>query len=169
MVNWNKLTQIKKYIDENKEKGITAFGKLLESASQKKAELIVLSFTYENLEAYVKVNGDFKLCSQLFGVLSQYEMDQLRMNDYNENNHYEEYEYQKFNDVVWYLIEVWMLNCYKAALKKQEGNNIKCYFKRNVDSLEILELNTCSTKFEKSEFELFIKNSEKNVMTLLDI
>lgn len=62
---------------------------------------------------------------------------------------------------------MWLVNCFASANKKQDTPDIKYYFKNNHDSLEILELNNCMRKFEKTEFDQYIKNNKGNVMNLL--
>lgn len=166
MKNINQLIEVKNYLSQNENRGVEAFKSLFEKSNKESAEFVVLSFTYENIEAYLKINNNFELGEDMFGVLSQSQLDKLSGYKYNDENLFEDYEYWKFQELVWSLIEVWIVNCYEIANGKYE-NNVKFYFKQNHDSLEILELNNCNIKFEKSEFDIYIQNNKRNTLELL--
>ena len=165
--NWERLAKINKYLEARKEIGINAFKKLISRAKTKCAQIVVLSFTHENIEAYAKINGEFSLFEDLFMTLNQSKLDDLTMYSYNEEDEFEDYQYWKFNDIVWEFIEVWLIDCFALAEKEEGLDSISFYFKRNIDSLEVLELNSCKMKFEKSEFEAYIENNKGNLLELL--
>ncbi|MFK7933461.1 MAG: hypothetical protein AB8G22_08115 [Saprospiraceae bacterium] len=165
--NWQRLGSVNDYLEAKKESGVAAFISLLQRAKRESADLVVLSFTYENVEAYAKIDGQFQLFDDLFVTLSQSEMDELTRHDYDETNEFADFRYWKFQELVWELIEIWIVDCFEQAASKVEVGEMLYYFKHNHDSLEALELNSCSKKLEKAEFATYVKNSQYNMIELL--
>lgn len=167
MKNLNKLIDIENYLQENKKKGVKAFKTLIEKANSVTIEFVLLTFTHQNIEAYLKSNQKFDLDESFFGVLSKSKLDKLSDYQYDQESQFEDYEYWKFQEFMTDLIEIWLLSCYQSAIKTHDTNSIKYYFKQNHDSLEILELNSCEEKFEKTEFECYTKNNRMNLLSIV--
>jgi len=166
MKYWKQLENIHQYLESGKEGGIAGLSALISKQSELSAEHTVLSFTYEHIEAYVKVNGQYELHEEMFGTLSQSEMSELASASYQEDNVFEDYEYWKFYELVGELIEMWVIACFEAANAKTPSP-VPFYFKQNHDSLYIIRLNDCGKLMEKSEFEMYVQNNQQNLMQLL--
>lgn len=163
------LTALNAYLEERKDKGREAFKSLFRQAEEEKAELLVLSFTYENIEVYAKVTGNFKLYQHFFSVLSQAEMDEITQATYDDADVYEDFIYWQFYELAGEFVKLWLVSCFAEARKSYDSfdDTIKYYYKENHDSMEILGLNDCSRKLEESEFSTYVKNNQRNLITLL--
>lgn len=159
---------VQEYLESKKAESVPAFQRLIQKAIEDAAEWVTLSFTYEHIEGYAKIQGQIQLYEHLFETLSQSHIDEISRVKYNDENPIEDFEYWAFMDLIWNTIKLWIANCFHEAKHVIDiETQTKFYFKLSHDSMEILSLLDLKNKFERSEFDLYFKNNASNKMDLL--
>jgi len=164
--NWKRLEKVNKYLESKRESGVKGFKQLIKGLEADSATMAVVTFTYENIEVYGKVDGNFNLFNSLFDTLNNYDMDDITSYDYNDQDVLDDYKYSRSNNFASKLTEFWIMECFYAAIQ-DTPTDIPFYYKSNHDDLEVLDMKSGSTLFEKSEFQMYIDNNLTNTIELL--
>ena len=160
---WQYIDRIRTYLDSKKPAGIEGMKKLFGQISTEVIDFIVIAFTYENLEVYIKKGDKWQLNNDLSNSLNRYEIEDIT--DFECKNDYEDFQSYQIISIRSELIKSWVVDCFYSA--GGTGINTKFYFKEQHDQMEILALNTLEDFYEASEFETFIKNGQHRLLQLI--
>lgn len=138
-----------------------AFDLLVTKIKNSPCDLALLHLTYENIESGTKLKSGWKYNKHFNGILSNYELDDICNLKCDNNDIYEDFIWTKNIDLRYFLIESWLIGCVKN-LKLKVDITIPIYFKRNVDSMDILNLITGKYMLERVEFERYCSNGKIN-------
>ena len=163
---WTLIEQVKTYLDAKKTVGVEGMKKLLTTIAANNIELVVITFTYETLEIYLKKNNQFELNHDLADTLNRYKIEAITEFDYNCNDEFEAFQADQIYTITSELIKSWLVECYQIA-RGHRTIKTKIYFKEQYDQMEIFELNSCQTFYEKTEFNVFVKNNQTRLIPLL--
>lgn len=164
--HWILIEKVKEYLDSKKMIGTEGMKKLLPIITSNDVELVVITFTYETLEVYIKRNNQFELNRDLSNSLNRYEIEDITDFEYDCENKFESFQSTQIMIITAELIKYWITDCYQIACENRTIHT-KVYFKEQHDQMEIFELNTCQTFYEKIEFETFVKNNQSRQILLL--
>lgn len=162
---WKLLEKVKHYLASKRNVGIEGMKRLLPKITSNDVELVVITFTYERLEVYVKKNNQFELNHDLSDSLNRYEIEDIIDIDYNCDDNFESFQFTQVITMTSELIKYWIADCYQTALN--DDISTKVYFKEQHDQMEIFELNSYQTFYEKTAFETFVKNNQSRQILLL--
>ena len=163
---WTLIEQVKTYLDTKETVGVEGMKKLLTTIAANNIELIVITFTYETLEIYLKKNNQFELNHDLADTLNRYKIEAITEFDYNCDDEFETFQSDQIYTITSELIKSWLVECYQIA-RDHRTIKTKIYFKEQYDQMEIFELNSCQTFYEKTEFDRFVKNNQTRLISLL--
>lgn len=164
--HWNLIEKVNGYLNSQKEIGIKGMTDLLSKITSNEVDLVVITFTYERLEIYIKQNNQFALHHDLSDALNRYEIEDMTDFDYNCENDFEAFQSDQVHTITSELIKSWLVECYQIARDNRKIKT-KIYFKEQHDQMEIFELNSCQTFYEKTVFETFVKNNQPRQILLL--
>lgn len=164
--NWSRLESVQRYLQSRKEAGINACKALMQQLDKDECKLAVITFTYEHLEVLGKKGDGYMLYDSLANTINRYELEELIDYDYNDENKLEEFLYDELSNLKDKLIKLWIVTCVDES-EILKNRKLELYFKDNHDDLEVLELHTCETKFEASEFETYVSNNKRNIINLI--
>ena len=163
--NWTRLEKVNLYLNSLEDIGITKFTELIKKLELDSVSTCGIIFTYEYLEAYGKIDNEFKSYNDLSNTINNYEIDEIIYYDYDSNDSIEKYRFYNIYSQVNSLIKLWILNCLQRADKIQP-NNISFFFKLAPLDLEILDLKTGKRFKEKTVLESFIDKNQDDAMIL---
>ena len=163
---WEKLEKVRTYLQDKREIGVERMTQLLSNLQASKAELAVIIFTYEHPEVVIKQEGRFERNIDLLGTINRYEMEELWNLEYDAQDPFQDFAFTQLGEMVSECIKTWFVDCFQQA-QAQSPIEVSLYYKEMHDQMEILELNTLETWWEKNEFETYVKNNRARQIELL--
>ena len=158
------LMKLNNYLDSKSDNLIESFNSINQNEN---IDCFILHFTYNILELLQKNNQNIENYDEFNVGIETDEINEIIDFDYDSNNKFEEYNYWKFKELSWTLLENWIVKCFiNSNYKKQRKS--KFYLKHNHDSLEIFDLLDIEKLYERNEFNLFYKNNIQNTLELFN-
>ncbi|MEL6134233.1 MAG: hypothetical protein AAFR59_12790 [Bacteroidota bacterium] len=137
--DWKRIEALQTYLHDRSAAGMTGFRAMIEHLNDIKPEKAVVTFPYENIEIYIWVEGKPTMWDGMAGILSQFDMDQLTSYPHDEESVVEDYTWAEGVELRGKLTEIWMMECFHAALK-EVATDVRCLYKGHFEDLEILSI-----------------------------
>lgn len=155
------ITSLDKYLQKREKQAENAFKSIADKITKRQPSFVLLHFTYENIEVGLKYDSEFEFIDDFDGVISNDEIDEFDKLKVNHEDPYEELLWANNYDLRVMFIKTWLTKCFKQS--KVSGKvNCPFYFKYIYEQMEILNLATGRTFYERNEFERWFKNNEEN-------
>ncbi len=162
---WKRIEAIHTYLHARQMKAVEGFRTIITKSNEIGARKVLVSFPYENIEVTAWLGEKMELFQDLYGVLSEYEMDQLSPFDYDEEHVVEDFLWAKTITMETEILSMWMMECFHEALK-QVPTDIPYYYKGHYEDMEILDMKAGEVFYEQSEVQIRVKNLQNRSMVL---